>query len=149
MTSSREDFLRRIRQAVSAGNRPGAASGMEERERPGYQGAGQSPVQRFREELVALGGWFHLVPDAESCIAKVVEIVRGKTSNHVLLGKGSVVDALDLPRRLPEAGISVTSVGELTSESSRDPFFAADIGISGVDYLLAETGTVVLHAGPD
>src|SRR5205823_13826767 len=114
--------------------------GMEERERPGYQGAGQSPVQRFREELVALGGWFHLVPDAESCIAKVVEIVRAKTSNHVLLGKGSVVDALDLPRRLPEAGIGVTSVGGLTSEFSRVPFFAAVIGISGVIYDVSGLG---------
>jgi L-lactate dehydrogenase complex protein LldG len=37
----------------------------------------------------------------------------------------------------------------LTSETCRESFFAAEIGISGVDYLVAETGTVVLHSGPD
>jgi L-lactate utilization protein LutC len=149
MSASRDDFLRRVRDAVRAGNRPGAASGIETRERPGYQGAGTNPVQRFREELVALGGWFHLVPDNESCVVKVLEIVETKTPSRVLLGKGPVVDSLGLLERLKESAIEVISVGGLTAESCREPFFAADIGISGVDYLVAETGTVVLHAGPD
>jgi L-lactate utilization protein LutB len=148
MNSPREDFLRRVRQAVNAGNRPGAASEIEPRERVGYQGGGPTPVQRFHEELVALGGWFHLVADNESCIAKIVEIVLGKSPKRVLLGKGPVIDGLDLPKRLKEAGIEAISVDELTSESCRESFFTADLGISGVDYLIAETGTVVLHSGP-
>src|SRR5207302_10043419 len=47
------------------------------------------------------------------------------------------------------AGIEVIPVDELTSESCRDHFVSADFGISGVDYLVTETGTVVLHSGPD
>ena len=147
MNSPREDFLRRVCQAVSAGNRPGAASGIEPRERAGYQGAGPNPVQRFHDEIIAVGGWFHLVADPESCAAKVVELIQGKSSRHVLLGKGPVIDPLDLPKRLQDAGIEVISVDELTQESCRESFFTADIGISGVDYLVAETGTVVLHSG--
>jgi L-lactate utilization protein LutC len=149
MSSPREDFLKRVRQAVDAGNRPGTAPAVPERGHAGYQGAGTIPVQRFREELTALGGWFHLVADDEVCIVKVVEIVKAKSSNGILLGKGPVVDPLNLPMRLKELGTQVISADQLTQESCRDSFFAADIGISGVDYLIAETGTVVLHSGPD
>jgi L-lactate utilization protein LutC len=149
MNSPREDFLRRVRQAVSAGNRPGAAAGIEQRGRAGYQGAGPNPVQRFQDELIALGGWFHLVADNESCVAKVVEITTTKSCKRILLGKGPLIDPLDLPKRLQDAGIEVISVCHLTQESCRESFFTADVGISGVDYLVAETGTVVLHSGPE
>jgi L-lactate utilization protein LutC len=148
MNSRRDDFLRRVSQAVNAGNRPGAASEIEPRERVGYRGAGLSPVQRFHEELVALGGWFYLVADNESCISRVVEIAQAKSPKHILLGKGPVIDLLDLPKRLKEAGIEVISVEKLSAETCRESFFTADLGISGVDYLIAETGTVVLHSAP-
>ena len=149
MNSAREDFLRRVRQAVSTGNRPGAASDIEPRGRAGYQGASPNSVQRFHDEIIALGGWFHLVADTESCVAKVVELIQGKSSRRVLLGKGPVIDSLDLPKRLKDAGIEVISVDELTRESCRESFFTADLGVSGVDYLVAETGTVVLHSAPE
>ena len=32
--------------------------------------------------------------------------------------------------------------------TSREDFFAADVGISGVDYLVAETGSLVVVSGP-
>ena len=34
-------------------------------------------------------------------------------------------------------------------EEGRDAFFAADAGVSGVDYLVAETGSIALRARPD
>jgi L-lactate utilization protein LutC len=149
MTSPRDDFLRRVRQAVSAGNRPGAGFQVESRGRTGYQGAGDDPVRRFREEFTALGGSFHLVADIESCVTKVVELIKAKSPRQVLLGKGPVIDLLGLAKRFNDAGIRVISVDELTSELCWDSFFSADFGISGVDYLVAETGTIVLHSGAD
>jgi L-lactate utilization protein LutC len=149
MNSPREDFLHRVRQAVSTESRPGSASSIELRGRAGYQGAGPDPVQRFRQEFTALGGRFHLVADDESCVAKVIELVKAKSSRRVLLGKGAVIDPLELPKRLRNTAIEAILVDELTPQSCREPFFAADIGISDVDYLVAETGTVVLRSGPD
>jgi L-lactate utilization protein LutC len=149
VNSAREDFLRRVREAVSAGNRPGAASDIEPRERAGYQGAGPNPVQRFQDEIIALGGFYYLVADNESCVAKIVEITKAKSSKRVLLGKGPVIDPLDLLKRLQDIGIEVISVDELTLESCRESFFTADLGVSGVDHLVAETGTVVLHSVPE
>ena len=149
MSSPREEFLHRVRQAVSTGNRPGAASSREPRGRVGYQGGGSDPVRRFRDEFTALGGRFHLVADDGSCVAKVVELVKATSSRRLLLGKGAVINSLELRKRLKDPRTEGISVEELTPESCREPFFAADLGISGVDYLVAETGTVVLHSGPD
>src|SRR5262249_18337853 len=44
--------------------------------------------------------------------------------------------------------VEVEAVDALAPADSRAAFFAADIGISGVDYLIAETGTVALKARP-
>src|SRR5205814_4030938 len=66
-----------------------------------------------------------------------------------LLGTGTVLDQLVLAPKLRDQGIEVTAVTEPPSECSRDVFFAADLGISGVDYLIAETGTVVVMTRPD
>jgi L-lactate utilization protein LutC len=148
MTTPRESFLQRVREAVTAGNRPGAAGPLPDRGNVGYQGAGPDPVARFRDELTAVGGHFHLVPDREAAAAKVIEIVRGKAARQVLLGRGAFLDTLALPERLGAAGVTSVVVDALSAATSRDPFFAAEVGISGADFLLAETGSVALLARP-
>jgi L-lactate dehydrogenase complex protein LldG len=66
----------------------------------------------------------------------------------VLLGCGPLVDRLELSTKLPALGVEVVRVSECKEETCRDPFFAADIGISGVDYLIAESGTIVVRSRP-
>jgi L-lactate dehydrogenase complex protein LldG len=149
VSSAREAFLEGVRQAVNAGNRPGVGTTVEARNGAGYQGAGPDPAIRFRDELTAAGGQPHLVPDRETAIARVLELVRDKSARRVLVGRGAFLDTLGLPARLREAGCEVVEVDDLGAESSREAFFAADLGISGVNYLIAETGSVVLHAAPN
>jgi L-lactate utilization protein LutC len=146
MNPAREAFLKRVRQAVAAGNRPGAAPPLPTRGQVGYQGGGADPVSRFCTELAAAGGQFHVVADLPAATAKVLELVRSKSARKVLLGRGTVLDRLDLAGPLRAAGLDVTTLDAVSDETCRDPFFAADLGISGVDYLVAETGTVVLSA---
>ncbi|HXG11441.1 MAG TPA: lactate utilization protein [Gemmataceae bacterium] len=148
MSSERDAFLRRVRQAVRAGNRPGEGKPIEPRGGVGYQGAGPDPTERFCTELTAAGGQAHPVPDRESAAARVLELVQSKSARSVLVGRGPLLDALGLPERLRTAGIEAVVVDQLTEENCRDPFFAADVGISGVDYLIAETGSIVLQARP-
>jgi L-lactate dehydrogenase complex protein LldG len=149
MKSSRDEFLHRVREAVKAGNRPGAAGRIEPRGRTGYQGAGADSVQRFQEQFRGVGGIFHLVANGDSCVQKVMELIQSKAVHRVLLGEGKLIRELNLLSHLQEAGITVSSVDKLEPEACQEPFFAADIGISGVDFLVAETGSVVLHSGPD
>ncbi len=42
----------------------------------------------------------------------------------------------------------MTTVADLSSASARDVFFGADVGISNVAQLIAETGSVVMATGP-
>ena len=45
--------------------------------------------------------------------------------------------------------VEVSLVDALPGGAARAAYFAADVGISGVDYLVAETGTVAVLAKPD
>jgi L-lactate dehydrogenase complex protein LldG len=147
MITSREAFLQRVRQAAQAGNRPGSGT-REPRGRTGYQGAGPDPVARFCQACAAVGGQAFAFPDREAAAANVVERVQGWAARKVLVGRGPFFDTLGLPERLRALGVEVLMADTLTPEGARDPLFAAEVGISGVDYLVAETGTVVLKARP-
>jgi L-lactate utilization protein LutC len=147
-TSPREAFLQRVRQALGASNRPGQTIPLPSRGRAGYQGAGPDPCARFGEMLAAAGGQAYTVADSEAAATTVLDLVRARSAKNILLGRGPFLDPLNLAERLRQSGATVLEVDQLPPDASRDAFFAADLGISGVNYLVAETGSVVMLAGP-
>jgi len=149
MTTSRDEFLQRVRQAVSAGNRPGSAAAVGPRGGVGYQGAAPDAITRFREEFTAAGGLPHIVPDRAAAGAKVLELARAKAARRVLIGGGALLESLNLAEKLRVLRMDVADVGTLQPQASREALFGADLGISGVDYLVAETGTIALLTRPD
>ncbi len=98
--SARDEFLQRVRQAVADGNRAGIVPPLPERCNVGYQGAGPDAVARFRDELTAAGGELHVVADEAAAAAKVLELVTARGVRTALVGRGGVLDRLDLPDRL-------------------------------------------------
>ncbi len=149
MTTGREAFLQRVREAVAAGNRAGASPEIPSRGSLGYQGAGPDPVARFLQELGVAGGRGQTVPDRVAAAAKVVELVRAANARKVLLGVGRFLDSLSLEEPLRALGVEVTRVDRLAPDTCRDPLFAADVGISEPDYLIAETGSLAVTARRD
>jgi L-lactate dehydrogenase complex protein LldG len=147
MAASRDVFLQRVRQAVAEGNRAGAVPGLPSRGGAGYQGAADL-VQRFCAELTAAGGQPYVVADAGAAAARVLELVQARAAKRVLLGRGPVLDALLLADDLRERGLEVDVVDTLAPETQRDRFFQADVGVSGVLYAVAETGTLVMASRP-
>src|SRR5438874_432659 len=129
MSTSREAFLQRVREAVRAGNRPGEAADLAPRGDVGYQGTGPDPVARFRDELIAAGGQAYLVANDADAAAKVLELVGGHGT--VLLGRGATLERVGLRQRLQEQNVNVVCADDLSAERSRTAFFDADIGISG------------------
>jgi L-lactate utilization protein LutC len=146
MSSPRDAFLQRVRQAVAAGNQAGAAAPLPERGTVGYQGSGADPVARFCAELTAAGGRPHRVADDAAAVACILDLLAEKSARRVLLSASLILERLGLADRLRAAGLEVTSSDTLPPAAGREPFFAADVGITGVDYLIAETGSVVLLA---
>lgn len=149
MTSPRDAFLARVRQAVADGNRAGTTPPLPERGDIGYQGGGADPVARFRDELTAAGGRFHLAETAEAAVALVVELVQAHGAHRVLLGDGAFLDTLSLLPALEAGGVEVQRVAAHGSVDERPTFFGVEVGISGADHLVAETGTVVLTTRRD
>ena len=149
MTTERDRFLQRVRRAVADGNRAGGVPDLPERGGVGYQGGGADPVVRFRDECIAAGGFVHVVADPEAAANAVMNLLRERSVRRVLLGSGPILDGLALPARLAAAGVEATAVSTPADARRREAFFAADAGVSGVDHLVAETGSIALLARPD
>ena len=146
--TSREAFLDRVRKAVAAGNRAGIVHPLPDRNGVGYQGAGSDPLERFEIEWKAAGGQLHLLHDADAARAKVLDLIQTHQVRKILLGSDPLLTTLDLQQFLQQRGLEVIKVQDLEAATSPEPFFAADIGISGVDFLIAETGSLVMRSSP-
>jgi len=145
--STREAFLTRVRQAVAEGNRAGAVPAQPERGNVGYQGAGADPVQRFCTELAAAGGKGYVAADADAVMQIVQQIVQSISAKRVLLSSGGLVDRLNLSAKLKQNDLQVATLDD-AQKDTKDVFFAADVGITNVHRLIAETGTVVMATRP-
>jgi L-lactate utilization protein LutC len=147
--NGRDAFLQRVRQAVNQGQRAGTAPPLPQRGTVGYQGAGADPIHRFCDELTAAGGYPHVAADREAARAWISDFVQKMGFRRVLLGRGKYLDSLELADALRGQGAVVDLVDALPAEASRQTFFAADVGISGVEYVIAETGTLAMATRPE
>lgn len=142
--SPRDEFLHNVRHSVRAGNRAGPPP-LPQRQQLGYQGAGADALARFCSELTAAGGRPHVAADAEVAWQIIRDIIQGHGCRKAMIGRGGVVERYEIMGRLRSAGLEVTPADAM----SRDALFAADIAISNVHRLIAETGTVVMATAPD
>jgi L-lactate utilization protein LutC len=149
MNPDRDLFLQRVRRAVADGNRAGGPPPLPMRGGVGYQGSGADPVARCRDECTAAGGRVHVVADPAAAADAAVNLLREHSVRRVLVGGGPVLDSLALPARLAAAGIEAVAVASLPDAERGAAFFSADAGISGVDFLVAETGSIALLSRPD
>jgi L-lactate utilization protein LutC len=154
VSAAREAFLERVRKAVAEGNRAGEAQAVLPRCTAGYQGAGDDPVACFVSACQAAGAQAHVVSSTEEAVHKVQELVQSTGGRRVVLGRGEVINRLDLeqalrgqvsvvwrePLPMPDAAPDV--------KAAKEQLFAADLGITGVDWLIAETGSIVLCSRP-
>jgi len=146
---NRDGFLQQVKQAVAEGNRAGGAPPLPSRGQLGYQGGGANPVQRFCEALQAAGGQAHVAENVEAAAMLVLSLVESKSARKILLGRGVVLDQLGLAARLRDRQLEVVLADQANRTHWRDDFFSADIGISGVFHLIAETGTVAMACRAD
>ncbi len=149
MSNDRERFLERVRQAVAEGNRAGSTAPLPSRGSIGYQGGGPDPLARFCAELTTAGGRPYVVPDRAGVLGVLLPLLHERRVRKVLLGRDQFLDSLELAASLRAEGTEVLAVDDLPDALARKQFFAADLGLSGVDYLVAETGSVALRSRPD
>ena len=98
-----------------------------------------------------MAGVFHRARTLADVPAVVLAIARAKSAQSVVTWDASSL-GLDLEPSLGAAGLSVGvvgpgDVGEETRRRHRADASRADVGVTGVDFALAETGTVILLSG--
>ena len=104
-------------------------------------------LDRFAE-MAEKGGWnVHRVSGVETVVGRVDWIVGETGGTRVVRSGQPVFDDLPIDTALEWRGIGVTSVvrGENASRKElREEIRRADVGMTGTDYALAETGSLVI-----
>lgn len=146
MADSRERMLATIRAAV--GMTPGRdrASAPEFDLRTSAEETRVDLTQQFQAEMIRIGGRVHRAPNAESVCAYIEQVAGAESARTIICSNGRVADEFGIAGRLAAKGlefIADPSQSDVVKNAAR-----AGIGLTGVDYALAETGSLVLVARP-
>lgn len=105
-------------------------------------------VARMKAELEKVEGRLHRAATAEEARALIVGLARERGVERAVLCDGPDLVGLEIEGALRAAGITVVGP-DLDPRTLRQAMIEADMGVSGVDYAIAETGTLVLVASVD
>jgi len=155
--ANREDFLGRIRKAL--GRAPDEAPECRQPERL-FSPLGpvlppippEAVVGKFEEELQKVAGCAYRAATTEDLDAILRKITTERATKLAVLTRHPLLSQLRLADRLWSWGISTATwpqegFGQGHSEPARDfreRLFAAEVGITGVEFVLAESGSLVL-----
>ena len=104
---------------------------------------------RFTEALTAVKGEVWRADSLEAALDHVDRLLHEIEAETAVTNLEPPLDAIDLAGRWPEVKWRVAAQSEEDlRRRHRDFAVSADIGLSGVDAALAETGTVVVSSGP-
>jgi len=158
--ATRAEFLEGIRKEVERGGAvfPASASvrparAMEAAEVVKRQMAERWPdaIDRFAHEFERVAGVFHRVADWGEAPEVILGIAREKRARALVAWHESAL-GFDVRIRLETGGLSVTvaatdDIDEGVRRRHREESANAQIGVTGADFALAETGTLILLSG--
>jgi L-lactate dehydrogenase complex protein LldG len=155
------EFLARIRAEIgkTRGLPPAAPTRRPERPRAAAEAiraelAERWPeaLERFRRELEKVGGVFYRVPTLAAVAPVVAGIARARAARRLVSWHGAELGG-DLGPALAASGLEPVAMppGEVASAAERQRLrelvAAAELGLTGADLAIAETGTLVLRGG--
>ena len=99
-------------------------------------------------DMAGKGGWnVHRVSGAEAALGQIDSIIGEVSATRVVRSGQSVFDDVPVDTALQWGGIEIVPVvrgASATREQLRETMRHADIGMTGTDYALAETGSLVI-----
>jgi L-lactate dehydrogenase complex protein LldG len=158
--TARAEFLERVAREVGRARPLFAAAPAPRPERPG-EAAGlvrrqmverwPQALRRFQEEFERVSGVFHRVRGPGEVPGVLREIARLRGARELVAWHPAAL-GLDLGPPLGAEGLRVTpapaDAGEESRRAHREAAARAGIGVTGADFALAETGTLILLSGP-
>jgi L-lactate dehydrogenase complex protein LldG len=109
-------------------------------------------LEGFRREFESVAGVFHRVPSIDMVPAVVAGIARERQARELVTWHPAAL-GVDLNTALAAQGLDIHQMpaAEPTAGAERERLRAAaaraDLGLTGVDLAIAETGTIVLVSG--
>ncbi len=159
--NDRETILHRIRQGLGTGPSLPAPWNSEENgesadscEAQGIPVRSQDLVQEFEQEARLQSVEVHEASDLSAAAHVLARILEPMAGARVLAWSHPLLEAPDMVRVLQDRRVSDPSPGPegaafSEDRSSRTARAArADVGVTAVDWALADTGTLVLRSGP-
>jgi L-lactate dehydrogenase complex protein LldG len=102
-------------------------------------------IERFESESIRIGARFYRADSAHVAFQHIESVCKARDAKRIVGWQAQAIADVGLRERLKERGVEFLT--ETTGREFIRTAEAADIGISGVDYALADTGTLVLLAG--
>jgi len=147
---SRETFLARVRQAAEIGRQYRVHINPFPPE-TGYVGVKEDLCERLAAEITAVGGEATLVPSVAAAREFVAKLLMEAHARSALCWQHELLERLGLTELLQSRGIAQHTYRSLSAvaETERRPTqLACDVGITGVDLAIAETGSLALCSQP-
>ncbi len=129
---------------LSLGRRPGDPVA-ERPPAPPFRKAGnpESEIALFLKEVAALSGSAKRVNE-ETLESSLEDLVQSEGVKKAVLGRTDDLAGLNLEEKLKALGVEITPQG-----AGKHALARCDLGITGADFALPETGTLGLLASPD
>jgi L-lactate dehydrogenase complex protein LldG len=158
--TARADFMRRLRTEIgktpglftaTPSSRPARPRERVELLRRELAERWPATLERFRAELERVGGVFYRVPAASAVADVIGAVARERGFTRLVSWDEAMLDAA-CTRGLATHGVEVQAMpAGVPPMPERDRLravvAAADLGLTGVDLAIAETGTLVLMSG--
>lgn len=108
-------------------------------------------IARFTEELTRESGVVYRAADRDEIIQHMTDITRAEGLTRIITSTGDMIRSLDLPAWGDQEGVSVRTAADYPDRESymRAVFDEIDAGVTGADFAVAETGTLVIAHGGD
>jgi L-lactate dehydrogenase complex protein LldG len=147
--TSREQMLERVRKALgrTANNPspvpdyPAPPEGLRDVMPPI---ASDELLPKFEEELGRVGGVAYRAATREALDEILRGILSRSNASRVVLSRNPLLARLGLAERLSAWGQSTEVWKEADARAFRKASFGAEVGITGVDFALAETGSLIV-----
>ena len=158
--ATRVQFLERVRREMAktrglfpatVATRPGRPAEAAEAVRRQLAERWPQALERFEAEFERLAGVFHRVARLEEVPAVLAQIAAAKGAREIV-GWNAAALGWDLEAGLTPHGLVVLSAppgeGEAERRRHREEAARAPLGVTGAEWALAETGTLILLSGP-
>lgn len=103
-------------------------------------------IAEFTQELTSQSGVVHRVKDKHEAVAKLTTIAASEGLTRIIASTDNVIAALDLRTWGQKNGLEVVFADDFKDRDAfkNVVFSEADAGITGADFAVAESGTLIL-----